>query len=51
MNEFLKRISDYFDPDQLVDLLGITTDEIVDYFQNKIEEHSDLLKDYMSHGR
>lgn len=51
MTEFTKRVIDYFDPDSLVDLLGITTEEVAEAFFQKIEEQRDLLEEVMNHGR
>lgn len=50
-SEFKVRVSDYFDAFDLVDLLGIKTEEIVEAFGELIEEHADMLEDYMLHGR
>lgn len=49
--EFKARVVDYFDAFDLVDLLGITTSEVVDSFEELIQEHEEMLQDYMNHGR
>jgi len=51
VDEFEKRVIDYFDPDQLIDLLGVTTEEVVEAFLEKIKENTYLLEDFMQHGR
>lgn len=49
--DFKKRVSDYFDAFDLVDLLDISTTEIVNNFEEVIYDNQDMLEDYMRHGR
>jgi hypothetical protein len=41
---------DYFNPEDLVDLLGITTDQLVDRFEDLIEEALDEILEEMHLG-
>jgi hypothetical protein len=47
-NETKNRIADYFDAWQLVELLGITTFEIVEAFEAEIEERLDAIEELMT---
>lgn len=49
--EFKKRISDYFEGFELVELLGITAEEIIEAFTEKVEEHTTLLEEVTNYGR
>lgn len=49
--DFKNRIADYFDAFDLVDLLGITTMDIVEAFPEIMEDNEDMLEDYVRHGR
>ena len=51
MNEFLKRVTDYFDPDQLIDFLDITIEEVVSIFEDKVIENQTELEEFMNHGK
>lgn len=48
--EFKERLIDYFDAFDLVDLLNITTRQIVDAFTDEIEDAEEWLDDYMRDG-
>jgi hypothetical protein len=50
-NETKQRISDYFDAWTLVELLGITTEEIVDAFMDTIEDRLSELDEIMEFKR
>ena len=47
MDERLNRVIDYFDAWVLVELLGITTGEIVNSFVDDVEDKLDQLEDIM----
>ena len=47
MDERLNRIIDYFDAWDLVQLLGITTEDIVTAFPDDVEDKLDQLEDIM----
>jgi hypothetical protein len=49
--EFVKRINDYFEGYELVELLGITTEEIIEAFAEKIGENAELLEEVTNYGR
>jgi hypothetical protein len=51
-NDTKQRIADYFDPWDLVELLGLTTEEIVEAFEDAIEEKLDAIEELMEfkHG-
>lgn len=49
--EFNKRLADYFDADALVDLLGVTTEEVVDAFQDQITDQREDLEEYLLNGK
>lgn len=48
--DFKKQLEDYFDPFELVDLLGVSTGEVVDAFEEQIEDNLEKLKDFMNYG-
>jgi hypothetical protein len=48
--EIRKNMLDYFNPEDLVDLLGITTDQLVDRFEDLIEEALDEILEEMHLG-
>lgn len=45
--ELRKEIIDYFDASELVELLGITTQQIVEEFSDEVEDAQDDLADIM----
>lgn len=45
------RIADYFDAWQLVELLGIPTSEVIEAFEDIIEERLDDIDDLMEFKR
>lgn len=51
-NETKERISDYFDPWDLVEYLGISTMQIIEAFEEEIEDRLDDIEDLMEfkHG-
>lgn len=49
--ETKNRISDYFDPWDLVEYLGISTSEIVEAFEAEIEERLDAIEELMEFKR
>lgn len=53
MSEFEKRVADYFEGgySHLAEYLGITAEEIVMAFPEKIEEAYDDLEELMDHGK
>lgn len=51
MDEFYKRVADYFDPWELVQLLDIPMSDIIDYLQVEIDDAHDDLEDIMKHGK
>lgn len=48
--EFLKRLGDYFDAPDLVDMLGISTEDLVEAFRDTIEENEARLKEILQYG-
>lgn len=48
--EFKKRIADYFDAGELVDFLGISIEEIVELFEDQIEEVSEEIEEFINYG-
>lgn len=51
LDEFTKRINDYFLGFELVELLGITTEDIIEAFPHVIKENTDLLEEVTNYGR
>lgn len=49
--ELRKEIIDYFDAPDLVELLGITTQQIVEEFSDEVEDAQDDLMDIMQVSR
>lgn len=49
--EFVKRVGDYFEGFELVELLGITAEEIIEAFHEKIDENKELLEEVTNYGR
>lgn len=49
--ELRKEIIDYFDASELVELLGITTEQIVEEFADEVEDAQDDLADIMQVSR
>lgn len=49
--ELRKEIIDYFDASDLVELLGITTEQIVEEFYDEVEDAQDDLADIMQVSR
>jgi hypothetical protein len=45
--ETMSRLSDYFDPWDLVELLGLKTQDIIDAFEPEVEDALDDLNDIM----
>ena len=45
--ETRKRIEDYFDPTELVDYLQVTTEEVVEAFEDKIDEHLEDIEEFI----
>ena len=50
MNEFEKRLIDYFDPWDLVEVLGITTAELVVAFEDEVKDKAEELEELMEYG-
>lgn len=53
-NETKERIADYFDPWDLVEYLGISTMQIIEAFEEDIEERLDDIEglmEFRSHNR
>ncbi len=51
MDEFFKRVADYFEPWELVQLLDVPMSDVLDYLQTEIEDARDDLEDIMKHGK
>lgn len=51
MDEFLKMLIDRFEGFELVELLDISSEEIVQAFSDKIEDNYEMLEDFLNHGR
>jgi hypothetical protein len=49
MDERLNRVIDYFDAWDLVQLLGISTDDIVKQFEDEIEDAIEALEEVMDY--
>jgi hypothetical protein len=49
MDERLNRVIDYFDAWDLVQLLGISTDDIVRQFEDEIEDALEALEEVMDY--
>jgi hypothetical protein len=47
--ESKQRIADYFDPWALVEFLGLTTEQVVDAFEDEIEESIDDIEEEMGY--
>ena len=43
LKDLLAMINDHIDPDVLVDLLGISTEELLGAFEVKVEDHMEEL--------
>jgi hypothetical protein len=46
-NDTKKRIADYFDPWDLVEYLGLSTEEIVEAFEDDIDEKLNAIEELM----
>lgn len=51
MDEFLKMLIDRFEGFELVELLDISSEEVVQAFADKIEDNYEMLEDFLNHGR
>lgn len=49
MDERLNRVIDYFDAWDLVQLLGISTDDIVEAFGDEVEDKLEALEEVMDY--
>jgi len=47
LDELLALIRERLDPDELIDVLGLTTDELVQELFEKIADNRDKLIDYL----
>lgn len=45
--EIKKRLADYFEPEELVNYLGLTAEDLIDAFEADVEEALDDLEDIM----
>ena len=45
--ELRKAIADYFDPGNLVEFLGLTTDQILEEFNDEVEDALEDIKELM----
>lgn len=43
IRELQERLAERYDPDEIVEVLDITSDELVEAFPDKVEEHYDEL--------
>jgi hypothetical protein len=50
-NETRKRIADYFDPWDLVEYLGISTEDIIAMFEDEVEERLDGIEEVMGYAQ
>lgn len=50
-NDTKQRITDYFDPWDLVEYLGLTTEDIVAAFEDEIEERLEAIEELMGVSR
>lgn len=50
MDEFEKHLADYFTAPELVDVLGITTEELIDFLWEHIEEKKEELSEFIGYG-
>lgn len=50
-NETKQRIADYFDPWDLVEYLGITTEQLVEALEAEVEERLDAIEELMGVNR
>lgn len=50
MDEFEKRLCDYFTPSELADALDIQTEDLVFALRDIIQEQKDELEEYMLNG-
>lgn len=48
--EFNKRLVDFFEAGELVEFLGITTEDIVYIFEEEIGDLAEDLEEFMEHG-
>ena len=48
--DFKNQLIDYFDSFELVELLGIETEEVVDMFEDVILDKIEKLKEFMNYG-
>jgi len=48
--EFKQRLIDFFDPWELVEFLGLRTEDIVEMFEDECEECADELEEFMEIG-
>lgn len=48
-NDLKKALADYFDAWDLVDLLEITTEDIIDAFDDMIEDRIDEIKEHIGY--
>ena len=49
--EFKQQLIDRFTAEELIDLLCVTTEEVVERFSDEIEEAREDLEDFLKHGR
>lgn len=48
--EFRERLIDFFDPWDLVEFLGLSTEDIVNNFEDEITDCADDLEEFMEIG-
>lgn len=51
MDEELNRVADYFEPWDLIQLLGLTTAEVVQAFEDEVRDALEDLEDIMDYIR
>ena len=49
-DEFKKRLVDYFDPGELIELIGVPIENLIEIFSEEIEENIDDLTEIMNFG-
>lgn len=49
-DEFKRRLVDYFDPGELIELIGVPIENLIEIFSEEIEENQDDLTEIMNFG-
>lgn len=51
MDEFIKQLSDYFTSSELIELLDVTTEDVVWAFLEKVEDVREDLEEIIHYGK